>query len=180
MLGLQWYLLSHHQETSSNVANGNLQTVLISLVFAIWISDFVYNTPHKDLLPPNNMFYSHPFAFLARYWEVYQMHVAYVSAETQERRRRKVEDVRKRSEYRKAHGLDQDEKVLGGWTAKTDAEAMGPAFREGVASAPPGPATTMELAQATVENIEGNGDEDEYVDFEGKKQPVRKKWFGIW
>ena len=111
------------------------------------------------------------------------MHVAHVSAETQERRRRKVEDVKKRSEYRKAHGLDQ-EGVFGGWTAKTDAEAMGPAIREGAAQPPPppppGPETTMELARATVENIEGKGVEDVYVDFEGKKQPVKKKWFGIW
>lgn len=109
------------------------------------------------------------------------MHVEHVSAETQERRRRKVEDVRKRSEYRKAHGLDQNEGVLGGWTAKTDAETMGPAFREGnVTAAPPGPETTMELTKATVENIEGKASEDVYVDFEGKKQPLKKKWFGIW
>ena len=109
------------------------------------------------------------------------MHVEHISAETQERRRRKVEDVRKRAEYRKAHGLDQGESILGGWTAKTDAESMGPAFREGGAEAPrPAPETTVELAQLTVENIEGKGGEDVYVDFEGKKQPVKKKWFGIW
>lgn len=37
-----------------------------------------------------------------------------------------MEDVEKRSEYRKAHGLDKDE-GFGGWTAKTNDELLGPA-----------------------------------------------------
>ena len=39
---------------------------------------------------------------------------------------------------------------------------------------------TKELMQATVENIEGMGKEETYVDFEGNRQVARKKWFGIW
>lgn len=108
------------------------------------------------------------------------MHVAYTSSQTQERRKRKVEDVRKRSEYRKAHGLDKDEGLFGGWTARTDAETMGPAMKEGGVPALPGPNSTKELAKATVENIEGKAEEDVFVDFEGNKQHVKKRWFGIW
>lgn len=108
------------------------------------------------------------------------MHVQHVSAETYERRRQQREDVSKRSEYRKAHGLDQDEKELGGWTARADAQVLGPGMREGGETVRPGPETTMDLARATVDNIEGKGEEATYVDFEGKRQPMRKKWFGIW
>lgn len=80
-----------------------------------------------------------------------------MTAETQARRTRKVEDVAKRGQYRKAHGLDQDES-FGGWTAKTDAELQGPA---------------ISLGDAVAEGAE-------------QQQPVRrervpvKKWFGIW
>lgn len=133
------------------------------------------------------MFFAHPLTFLMRYWEVYDMHVAHVSEQTAERRRQKVSDVRKRSEYRKAHGLDQDESAFGGWTARSDEQVMGAGMREGegtvVARTPgPGPETTMELARETVKNVEGKGEEEQeaYVDFEGNRAPVRKKWFGIW
>ncbi len=115
------------------------------------------------------------------------MHVEYVSQETYERRKRKVEDVKKRSDYRKAHGLDQ-EGVFGGWTAKSDEESLGPALREAGgddslirdADARPGPSNTMELAKATVDNTEGTGQGDTFVDFEGRRQPMKKKWFGVW
>ena len=102
-----------------------------------------------------------------------------MSEVTAEKRRQKVEDVRKRSEYRKAHGMDQDEGVFGGWTAKSDGEVMGPAIRGG-GGLVPGPETTMELARETVQNVEGKGAEEAYVDFEGNRRPVRKKWFGVW
>ncbi|KAK3704249.1 hypothetical protein LTR37_013923 [Vermiconidia calcicola] len=157
--------------------------VLTSLVFAVWWGDFIHSTPYKDLLPPNSMFFEHPFSFLARYWQTYEMHVAYVSEQTAERRRRNVEDVRKRSEYRKAHGISQDETTFGGWTAKTDAEVMGPGMREGGgdmgASPGPVPKATMDLAKATMGNMQDKGEEETFVDFEGNKKTLRKKWFGI-
>ena len=110
------------------------------------------------------------------------MHVEHVSAETQERRRRKVEDVAKRSEFRKAHGLDQNEGLLGGWTAKPDSEVLGTGVREGTAPVPGlrRPATAVEVDQSPIAQSEREGEEGVYVDFEGKPQPVRKKWFGIW
>lgn len=164
----------------------NLQSVLVSLVVAIWFTDFLSNTPYRDLLPPNNMFFAHPFAFLARYAEVYQMHVAYVSAETAERRRQKVEDVKKRAEYRKAHGLEGGKEVLGGWTARGDGQEIGPALREGAVEfgrpEVPAPGKAMEVAGVAAARA---GDEaspkaaETYVDFEGKEQSARRKWFGM-
>ena len=173
---MHWFLTSRAVHTSITLG------VLLSLVIAVWLSDFIYNTPYQDLLPPNSMIYNHPLAFVVRYWEVYQMHVDYTSAQTAERRQGKVEDVRKRSEYRKAHGLDQDEGVLGGWTAKSEAQAMGPALREG-----------GDMLRRTDDKVakkhgdlqgapeqQGNRPDETFVDFEGKLQQTRKKWFGIW
>lgn len=114
------------------------------------------------------------------------MHVAYVSNETAERRRQRVEDVKKRAEYRKAHGMEGGDEVLGGWTAREDGREMGPALREGAvefgrpAMRATAPEKTMELAAATIApNDQSPKALDTYVDFEGKEQPMRRKWFGI-
>ena len=126
------------------------------------------------------------------------MHTAYISAQTAERRKQNVEDVRKRSEYRKAHGLDK-EGVFGGWTAKTDEESLGPALREGgvpaaaAADLDASPVAHLAASSAAMTNtsaptVANGGDVsasavksggEEYVDFEGRRKPV-KKWLGIW
>lgn len=156
----------------------------MSLVVGIWVADFLHNTPYRDMFPPRSMFLSHPFAYIGRWIEIYDLHVAYVSAQTAEKRKQKVDDVQKRSEYRKAHGLDQDEGVFGGWTAKGDTEPLQPALREGNVQfgAQPGPETAADLAHDVKENVVGQAGESEeaYVEFDGKKQPMRRKWFGIW
>jgi hypothetical protein len=85
------------------------------LTGGVWIGDFLHSTPFMDLLPPNSMFFAHPLKFMWRYIEVYQMHSEHVTAKTAEMRRQKVEDVKRRSEYRKAHGLeDADDSKFGG------------------------------------------------------------------
>ena len=152
--------------------------VLVSLVFAIYFQDFVHTTPYADLLPRGGEFWRHPVEFLGRYWQVYQMHVDWVSVQTAEMRRQRVEDVRKRSEYRKAHEM-VEEGVFGGWTAKSDAEVMGPGMREGgdVSVVP-----VVSMGDSRGISSSENGDKrDTYVDFDGNRQQVeRKRWFGIW
>jgi hypothetical protein len=147
----------------------------MSLVLAIWLNDFLTTTPFADLLPPNSMFLPHPLAFLRRYWEVYDMHVAYTSEQTAERRRQRVADVTKRAEYRKAHGIEE-EHVFGGWTAKSDAELLGPAIREG------GDAAKLPVLRErrSIEKARVEEPEEAYVDFEGRQRPAKKRWFGIW
>jgi len=124
------------------------------------------------------------------------MHAGYVSAKTAEKRRQNVADVKKRAEYRKAHGLEEKEKgMFGGWTAKSDEEMLGGGMRE---SGLPGsvntdsPVNQEEVARQAVvfppqapesaaqaPAVEPN--QETFVDFEGKVQPVeQKKWFGIW
>lgn len=146
------------------------QGILVTLTCGIWLQDFLTTTPYRDILPPNSMIFAHPITFATRWIEVYQMHIAYTSKRTAERRKEKVDDVQKRSEYRKAHGIGQGDSVLGGWTAKEDAQSMGPALREGGAA-------DVDASPVAVETVDRG---DTFVDFEGKEQPVRKKWLGIW
>lgn len=108
------------------------------------------------------------------------MHLAYVSAQTAERRKQKVDDVSKRSEYRKAHGIDQGEGIFGGWTAKTDEESMGPALREGGAASLQEGGGSVALPVADDASPTATGEDSSvYADFEGNKRPARK-WLGIW
>ena len=96
-----------------------------------------------------------------------------------------MDDVKKRGEYRKAHGLEQEEGIFGGWTAKSDDEIKGPGIREEeveVEQTGPEPAMDLAAASESAEGVVGQAGaaEETYVDFEGKTQPLRKKWFGIW
>ena len=80
------------------------------------INRFKSTSPFAYMLPPFRDIFTHPITFASTYAEVLKLHTAHQSAETAERRKRKVEDVEKRAEYRKAHGLEGE--GLGGWTAK--------------------------------------------------------------
>ena len=113
-------------------------------------------------------------------FEVYSLGVAKTSAETAEKRRRNVEDVQKRSTYRRAHGLeDENSQGLGGWTARSDEEALGPGARiDGAAGRPVGIEPGQEVeAEAAVRG--GDRREGPLNNGEGRRKPV-KKWFGIW
>jgi hypothetical protein len=110
------------------------------------------------MLPAASDLFFHPIAFVRTCLEVLRLHTAHVSAETAERRRRKVEDIQKRAEYRKKHGLEHE--GFGGWSAKTDEDDLGPALPTG----------------AAVAAVEG-GEMEEQVQRPRKKV---KKWLGIW
>ena len=76
-----------------------------------------------------------------------------------------------------------DQQTLGGWTAKSDDEVRGPGMREGGVESVAGLEGARggrELVQAGLEGEEGRDEDGSYVDFEGKRQHARKKWFGIW
>ncbi|KAK6006127.1 hypothetical protein QM012_006537 [Aureobasidium pullulans] len=160
-------------------------SILISLAFFTWLNNFLTNTPYLDQLPPNNMFFSHPIAFLSRYAEVYNLHSQYISIQTAELRKNKVDDVRKRAEFRKAHGLNEGEGVFGGWSArdggavekKDEAEEVLGVVGNGVSGAKD-VQKEREVLEATAVDREGAGGET-YTDFEGKRRPI-KKWLGIW
>jgi hypothetical protein len=170
--------------SSITTNNRFLQSILISLAFFTWLNNFLANTPYLDQLPPNNMFLSHPIAFLSRYAEVYNLHSQYISMQTAEYRRNKVDDVRKRAEYRKAHGLNEAEGVFGGWSARDDrsgevekdkqqAEVLGAVGNEMPV------AKESQSVVATAAAVDKEGAEEMYTDFEGRRKPI-KKWLGIW
>ena len=69
-----------------------------------------------------------------------------------------MEDVAKRSAFRKAHGLDKDE-GFGGWMAKSDNPSVKPA---------------LPLGDGDVE--QGEQGEEQVR----QKRPPVKKWLGIW
>ncbi|KAL8798601.1 MAG: hypothetical protein Q9182_006536 [Xanthomendoza sp. 2 TL-2023] len=143
-------------------------SVLLSLSVLVFFENFHRTTPFLELLPPAKEFWSAPFKFIGTYAHVYKMHTEHISARTAEKRRKAVEDVQKRSRYRKAHGLE-NEQGFGGWMAKSDAESLGPAIPTGDLHSDDGSPTAAE-------------DESTHVDFEGRKtrrRPV-KRWLGIW
>lgn len=135
------------------------QGTLFTLASVVFFTNFQRTNPFADMMPPWTHFFIHPISFWQTWIEILRLNTARMTAETQEKRTQKVEDVQKRAEYRKAHGLDKDE-GFGGWTAKTDKELIGPAI-------PLGDATGKE-GEPAEEQVAG-----------GKKPPVRK-WLGIW
>lgn len=84
---------------------------------------------------------------------MYRMHVQHESMRVREQRHRRIEDAEKRRQYRIAHGMEEpnEKDIQAQEQAKTTIDEQSP-----VAA--------------------GNG---EYVDWDGKKKPV-KKWLGIW
>ena len=89
-----------------------------------------------------------------------------------------MEDVQKRSTYRIAHGLeDENSQGLGGWTAKSDEENLGPGA---TADGAVGRAVGVEPGEdEEAEEVVKGGDRREGPLNEGRRKPV-KKWFGIW
>lgn len=140
-----------------------VQGTLLSLGFATWVNEFNRTSPFADMVPAWHQLFLHPISYVRTLIEVLKLHTARSTAETMERRMRKVEDVQKRAAYRKAHGLDQNE-GFGGWTAKTDAESIGPVL------------TVPDLV------VEGVQTKPVPVDGEPAREtrPPVKKWFGIW
>ncbi|OTA83614.1 hypothetical protein M434DRAFT_61154, partial [Hypoxylon sp. CO27-5] len=79
---------------------------LSGLAIYTFIANFNAKSPFADLIPPISEFPRHPFQYLGVLIDVMRMHEEHESALTAEKRRQRVEDVAKRNEYRKAHGLE--------------------------------------------------------------------------
>lgn len=77
------------------------------------------------MLPTSSDFWQHPILSARTTYEVWQLTTLHNSAVIAEKRRMKVDDVVKRSEYRQAHGLNEPGK-FGNWTAKEDPKGPPP------------------------------------------------------
>jgi hypothetical protein len=82
--------------------------------------NFKAKSPFADMIPPISEFPRHPFQYIGICIDVLKMTEEHESAQTAEKRRRRVEDVAKRNEYRKAHGL---EPANSGWFGAKTATA---------------------------------------------------------
>lgn len=101
------------------------QGTLGSLAIYTAIENFKANTPFRDMLPAASDFWKHPILSIRTSHEIWTLTALHQSRVTAEKRQAKVDDVAKRSEYRKAHGLDK-KGGLTSWTAKDDSQSPPP------------------------------------------------------
>ncbi|KAI1118160.1 hypothetical protein F5Y14DRAFT_299847 [Nemania sp. NC0429] len=123
---------------------------LLSLAMYTFAMNFKAKSPFADMIPPISEFPRHPFQYIGVCIDVMRLHEEYESALTAEKRRRKVDDVAKRNEYRKAHGLEPATSSFFGGQAEDKAETPGPSSPAAAAepSAPesqPEPSVTAEV-----------------------------------
>lgn len=136
------------------------------------IQEFYRTSTVAHLIPPKDTFFSNPISYIAQCFRVYRLHTEQITIQTDERRRKKLEDVEKRRLYRQAHGMgtmgldsifSRKTQVSSSEASSSEAEETNPIHDDNLVSAvSPGEAP----GQPT------------YVDWEGKRKPV-KKWFGI-
>ncbi len=132
----------------------------------------------REQLPDANSILTHPIKSYFQAFEVWKMDVARTTAETQERRKRDLEDVQKRNTYRKAHGLvEENNQGMGGWKVKGDVESGTPSL--GPDEVPKGPSSTEEAILSDGSAIQTSSKERPLADWRGPRKPV-KKWLGIW
>lgn len=142
--------------------------VLTSLATFTFTTTFKHSSPYAHLLPPWSALLSHPIDTVSQVVSVYKMHVQHTSLVAREHRQRRVEDAEKRRRYRVAHGLEED-------SVEDAAKGKSEAAADVVEGDDQSPVAVEALpTPGSSEEVRG-----EYVDWEGKKRPV-KKWFGIW
>ncbi|KAI1456124.1 hypothetical protein F4805DRAFT_245396 [Annulohypoxylon moriforme] len=86
---------------------------LTSLAIYTFIANFNAKSPFADLIPPISELPRHPFQYIGVLIDVMRMHEEHESAVIAEKRRMRVDDVAKRAEYRKAHGLEATQGFFG-------------------------------------------------------------------
>lgn len=135
------------------------QGVLTSLATFTFTTNFKHSSPFAHLLPPWSGLLTHPIDTISQAFAVFRMDVQHSSMETREKRKRRVEDAEKRRQFRVAHGLEEPSEEDQGQKGKeAEIDDQSPVAVEAQGQARGG---------------------EEYVDWEGKKKPV-KKWLGIW
>lgn len=128
----------------------------------VWVSNLRHNSPFSDMLPAGSDLFYHPIDSISTFFEVLRLEEMRTSAIVAAKRARHVDDVEKRSKYRKAHGLSQEQgfaSMLG----------LGKAKEEEVEAVP---AVEQAAPVAVVENIAAASAEE-------MAQEPRKKFLGI-
>ena len=95
------------------------------------------------MLPARGDFFSHPIDSFSQLGHVLRLHEAHKSAEISARRQRAIDDVAKRTMYRKAHGLPEEQGIAGFIKLK-EPERIATVTRGVVEPAAPAPAAKVE------------------------------------
>ncbi|KAI3399227.1 hypothetical protein diail_7596 [Diaporthe ilicicola] len=95
---------------------------LAGLAIFVATENFKSNTPFADMLPASSDYWEHPIISMRTLFDVWRLTQLHNSAVVAEKRKKNVDDVVKRSEYRKAHGLEK-EGAFGNWTARDDTQS---------------------------------------------------------
>jgi hypothetical protein len=151
----------------------NEQGVLVSLTGYIFYADFHSKNKFPDMLPAGSLFFTHPLTYFRQYASVYRLHVEAVSAETAEKRRKQIDDARKRREYLRAHGVEK-EGLFGFGTVEGDEAKRKLKEEKRVLDE----LVRRERIANGIDDRVADEEKGFYTDFEGNKKPV-KKWLGI-
>ena len=153
-----------------------MQGTLTCLAVFVNLETFHRTSPVAHLLPQRSYFLSHPIDYLSQYLTIYKMHVNARSVEVQAQRDRKLEDLQKRDQYRKAHGIEDSQYVFGFGRRlyKVDKKEEEEKVGDGDGDAKREPTIEEKLEE------QRRARREEYVDIYGRKKPVVKKWLGIW
>jgi hypothetical protein len=141
--------------------------------------DFHSKNQYKELVPPGSLFWSHPFQFISQYAQVYKMHKQAETAENLVKKQRKQDEVRKRREYMRAHGIEHEGPYGMGtvegdeYRKKMDEQREHFSLEEQAREAQ----ADVLRAQRAQEREALSG--EEVRGFGGETRKV-KKWFGIW
>ncbi|GAP89006.2 putative major facilitator superfamily protein [Rosellinia necatrix] len=137
---------------------------LTGLAVYTFALNFQEKSEFADLIPPISEFPRHPFQYLGVCVDVLRMHEEHESARTAEKRRRRVDDVAKRNEYRAAHGLEPANSSFFG-----SVRAEEPAEEPAAAEAPAAVAAAGSLASEPASDVSA----------ESAPEGKRKKYLGI-
>jgi hypothetical protein len=69
------------------------------------VQNFKHTSPFAHMMPAFSDYFYHPIDTLGQIVEIIRLSEAHNTAIVSEKRKRRVDDVEKRNEYRKAHGL---------------------------------------------------------------------------
>ncbi|ROW03726.1 hypothetical protein VMCG_05471 [Cytospora schulzeri] len=96
---------------------------LAGLAFFTIAENFKRTTPFADMLPSSSDYREQPLESMRTLYEVWQLTQLHNSAIVAGQRKKSIDDVAKRAEYRKAHGIEQDG-GLGSWSVKGNAQVL--------------------------------------------------------
>ena len=83
-----------------------MQSTLTVLAGWAWGMSFLQTTIYRDQLPSWSDLFTRPFSSVIQFVQVYKLHVAHESEVVAQKRRRKLEDVEKRKEFLREHGVE--------------------------------------------------------------------------